>query len=59
MKPAKIMEINQPSSNTRKLNSKTQGSQVLVKVQSYEVYHKNIYLLEGAYEIKPQKHGGR
>ena len=59
MKSAKIMEINRPSSNTRKQNSKTQRFSSIGKSSIIWSLSQDIYLLEGAYEMKPQKNGGR
>jgi alcohol dehydrogenase, propanol-preferring len=50
MKSAKIMELINLLQIQESKTPKPKGSQVLVKVQSYGLYHKDIYLLEGAYE---------
>ena len=50
MKSAKIIEINQLSSNTRKQNSKTQRFSSVGKSSIIWSLYKDIYLWEVAYE---------
>jgi D-arabinose 1-dehydrogenase-like Zn-dependent alcohol dehydrogenase len=50
MKSAKLWKLISLLQIQENKAPKPKDSQVLVKVQSYGVYHKDIYLLEGAYE---------